>query len=69
VPDTVNGTNYSAGSGSSDTLSTFTTFSGFITEVTSELSNSKTMRKLVAVGHYDAASNTFTAKRINLVQE
>ncbi len=69
VPDPTNGTNFSAGSGAAGILNTFTSFAGFVTEANSEITGGKiTMRKLVAVGHYDAASNTFIAKRINLVQ-
>jgi hypothetical protein len=68
VPDTTNGTNYSVGAGSGLVLNSFTTFSGFITQVGTELST-KSMRKLLAVGRYDAGTNTFTAKRINLVEE
>jgi hypothetical protein len=68
VPDTANGTNYSVGAGGGLVLNTFLTFSGFVTQVGTELST-KTMRKLVAVGRYDTGSNTFTAKRVNLVEE
>ena len=68
VPDTTNGTNYSVGAGSALVLDTFTSFSGFVAQVATELST-KPMRKLVAVGRYDAGTNTFTAKRINLVEE
>lgn len=68
VPDAVNGTNYSVGAGANFILNTFTTFAGFVGQVNTDLSTIK-MRKLVAVGRYDAGSNTFTAKRINLVEE
>ncbi len=70
VPDPTNGTNYSVGAGTALVLDSFTTFAAFMGQVTTELTtNTKTMRKLVAVGRYDPGTNTFTAKRINLVEE
>ncbi len=69
VPDPVNGTNYSVGAGSSAIMYSFTTFSGFTGQVYAELATKGELaRKLVAVGSYDPASNTFTAKRIDLAE-
>jgi len=67
VPDSTNGTNFSVGGGTNTTLFTFTTFSGFVTQIGTELS-SRPVRKLVAVGHYDPSTNSFIAKRVNLVE-
>jgi len=68
VADT-QGTNYSVGGGAGFVIDSFTSFSGFVAKVTSDLNGTTAMRKLVAVGRYDAGTNTFTARRIDLVEK
>jgi hypothetical protein len=67
VPDP-NGTNYSVGAGTQAVMNTFLTFAGLVTQIGTELSASRPMHKLVAVGHYDPGTNTFIAKRIDLAE-
>jgi hypothetical protein len=66
IPDPTNGTNFSVGGGSSLTLDVFSTFSSFANQIGTSL-GAHAVRKLVAVGYYDPATNSFVAKRINLV--
>jgi hypothetical protein len=49
-------------------LAVFHDYSGFLTALGTALNGSNTVLKLVAVGHYNAANNTFTAYRIDMVQ-
>jgi hypothetical protein len=65
IPDP-NGTNFSVGGGSSLTLDVFSTFSSFANQIGTSL-GAHAVRKLVAIGYYDPATNSFVAKRINLV--
>lgn len=68
VPDTTNGTNYAIGAGGQTIMNTFTTFSGLVTQIGTELSASHNLHKLVAVGHYDPSTNSFIAKRIDIAE-
>ncbi len=47
----------------------FNTFAGFLTKIGSTLNGTNALQKLVALGHYDAATGTFTAYRIDLAQQ
>jgi len=67
VPDP-NGTNFSVGAGTQAVMNTFLTFAGLVTQIGTELSASRPMRKLVAVGHYDPGTNTFIAKQVDLAE-
>lgn len=68
VPDTTNGTNYSIGAGGEAIMNTFTSFSGLVAQIGTELSASHNVHKLVAVGHYDPSTNSFIAKRIDIAE-
>ncbi len=68
VPD-ANGTNFSVGGGTGLVLNSFTTFSAFVTQLGTDLNGTTAMRKLVALGHYDDGTKTFTATRIDLVEQ
>lgn len=46
----------------------FHSFAAFVTQIGKVLNGSNGLQNLVAVGHYDSASGTFTAYRIDLVQ-
>jgi len=50
-------------------LSVFHDFASFYSQITTTLNGTNMLERLVAVGHYDSASNTFTAKRIDLLQQ
>jgi hypothetical protein len=47
-------------------ISVFNTASGFATQLAAALNGSTAVGKLVAVGRYDAGTNTFNASRINV---
>jgi hypothetical protein len=47
-------------------MSTFTSAAAFSTQVQTTLNGTTRVNKLVAVGHYDASSNTFNASSINI---
>jgi hypothetical protein len=49
-------------------LAVFHDYASFLTQLNTALNGTNTILKLVAVGKYDQASNTFTAYRIDLVQ-
>ena len=70
VPDPTNSTNFAVGTGGlASTINVYNTFAGFISAIGgTTLSGSAVAIKLVAIGHYNAASNTFTATRIDLVE-
>ena len=55
--------------GNATSLSVFNTAAGFLSQLTSTLNGSTAVFKLVAVGQYDAAANTFQASRINIALE
>jgi hypothetical protein len=46
----------------------FHTFAAYFTQLSTVLNGTNTVQKLVAVGHWDSATNTFTAYRIDIVQ-
>ena len=50
-------------------VSVFTTSSAFATDLSSTLNGSTTVYRVVAVGSYDSASNTFTATRVDVALE
>lgn len=50
-------------------ISVFNSFSAFLTQLGTVLNGTNAVQKLAAVGHYDAASGTFTAQRIDLVRQ
>ncbi len=50
-------------------IAMFNSFSSYLTQLGTSLNGTNTILKLVAVGKWDAASNTFTAYRINMVQD
>ena len=52
--------------GNGDIVSVFNSVSGFITALTSTLNGTNAVYRLVCVGQYSAASNTFTATRVSL---
>jgi hypothetical protein len=49
-------------------LAVFHDYSSFLTNLGTALNGTNTVVTLVAVGHYDATANTFTAHRIDMVQ-
>jgi hypothetical protein len=49
-------------------IAEFHDYNSFLTALNTVLNGTNTIVKLVAVGKYDAATNTFTAYRINMVQ-
>ncbi len=55
--------------GNATSLSVFNTAAGFLSQLTTTLNGSTAVFKLVAVGQYDAATNTFQASRINIALE
>ena len=60
---------FSIGNPSSTTgISVFHTFAAYLTQLNTVLNGTNTMQKLVAVGHWNTATNTFTAYRIDIVQ-
>lgn len=54
--------------GSSTGLAVYQDYSSFLTALGTVLNGTNTVQSLVAVGKYDATSNTFTAYRIDMVQ-
>jgi hypothetical protein len=66
VPDP-NATNFSLGAGSTFSIGTFSTYAGWLSSTQTGLNGTNTVRKFVAVGTYNAATNTFSATRMNLV--
>jgi hypothetical protein len=46
----------------------FQTFAAYLTQLSAALNGTNTVLKLVAVGHWDLATKTFTAYRIDIVQ-
>ncbi|MBS0420890.1 MAG: hypothetical protein JSR66_24480 [Proteobacteria bacterium] len=49
-------------------IALFNSYSSFLTQLNTVLNGTNTILKLVAVGKYDTATNTFTAHSINMVQ-
>jgi hypothetical protein len=47
-------------------ISVFNTAAAFATQLGTTLNGSTAVHKLVAVGHYNAGTNTFNASRINI---
>jgi hypothetical protein len=72
VTPTIDGTltgQFSIGNPSSTTgISVFHTFASYLTQLNTVLNGTNTVQKLVAVGHWDSATNTLTAYRIDIVQ-
>ena len=61
--------NFAIGNPTSTTdVSVFQSFGDYLTQIGTVLNGTNTIEKLVAVGHYDQASATFTASRINMMQ-
>jgi hypothetical protein len=50
------------------TISVFQTFAAYLTQLSAVLNGTNTVLKVVAVGHWDLATKTFTAYRIDIVQ-
>jgi len=68
VPDTTR-TNQLAIGNPTNGLFMFNSYASFLTKVTSTLTGTNALQKLVAVGRYDAATGVFTAYRIDLAQQ
>jgi hypothetical protein len=68
VPDTTRTGQFAIGNPTTG-LTEFNTFSAFSTQIGKLLNGSNALHKLVAIGHYDSADSTFTAYRIDLVQQ
>ncbi len=49
-------------------LSVYHDYSSFVTALGSALNGTNTVLSVVAVGHYNASTNTFTAYRIDMVE-
>jgi hypothetical protein len=49
-------------------VAVFNSYSSFLTDLGTVLNGTNTIQKLVAVGKYNTATNTFTAYRINMLQ-
>jgi hypothetical protein len=49
-------------------LAVFHDYTSFLTDLGTVLNGTNTIQKLVAVGKYDQATNTFTAYRIDMLQ-
>ena len=63
------GSNFSIGAGTGLTMSSFNSFADFAAAVATNLNGTTALRKLVAYGHYDDGTKTFTATRVNLVNQ
>jgi hypothetical protein len=69
VPDGTLTGQFSIGNPSSTTgINVFHTFATYFTQLSTVLNGTNTVQKLVAVGHWDSVTNTFTAYRIDIVQ-
>jgi hypothetical protein len=69
VPDTTLTGQFTVGNPTSTTgLAEFHSFGDFVNDLNTVLNGSNVLLKLVAVGHYNATSNVFTAYRIDAVQ-
>ena len=69
VPDGTVHDQFTIGNPTSTTgLSVFHDIDSFLTQLNTVLNGTNTVQKLVAVGKYNQAANTFTAYRIDLVQ-
>jgi hypothetical protein len=62
------GTEFAIGNATSG-VSQFSTSSGFASDLTSTLNGSTQVFRVVAVGSYDAGTNTFTASRVDVALE
>jgi hypothetical protein len=49
-------------------INVFQTFAAYLTQLNTVINGTNTVQKLVAVGHWSPANNTFTAYRIDIVQ-
>jgi len=68
VPDTTR-TNQLAIGNPTTGLFMFNSYTSFLSKVTSTLSGTNALQKLVAVGRYDTATGVFTAYRVDLAQQ
>ncbi|HET9391533.1 MAG TPA: hypothetical protein VFO44_17935 [Steroidobacteraceae bacterium] len=50
-------------------INEFNSFSAFLTQIEKVLNGTNALQKLVAIGHYDSATGTFKAYRIDLVPQ
>jgi hypothetical protein len=49
-------------------ISVWNGYSDFLTALTTFLNGTNSLQKLVALGHYDQTTNTFTAYRVDALQ-
>ena len=68
VPDATISGQFAIGNAANG-VAEFNSFASFLTKISSTLNGTNALQKLVAVGRYDAATGTFTAYRIDLVQQ
>jgi len=68
VPDTTRTGQFAVGNPTAG-LSEFNSFAGFVEGVDHLLNGVNAMQQLVAIGHYDSATDTFSAYRIDLAQQ
>jgi hypothetical protein len=71
VPDPTVTNQYSLGNPVSTTtaqISVWNGYSDFLTALTTFLNGTNSLQKLVALGHYDQTTNTFTAYRVDALQ-
>ncbi|MDE2261853.1 MAG: hypothetical protein KGL45_04960, partial [Gammaproteobacteria bacterium] len=66
---TISGGNQFAIGNSKNGVSSFSTPSGFASDLTSTLNGSTSVYRVVAIGSYDASTNTFTASRVDVALE
>ena len=66
---TISGANQFAIGNATNGVSVFGTSSAFATDLSSALNGSTAVYRIVAVGSYDSASNTFTATRLDVALE
>ena len=57
-----------AASAATPAINVFQTFAAYLTQLNTVINGTNTVQKLVAVGHWSPANNTFTAYRIDIVQ-
>ncbi len=55
------------GGSGSGTLNIYLSYAEFETALASKLTGTTTVRRVLAIGHYDSASNTFTARQIDVI--
>jgi len=66
---TISGGNQFAIGNATNGISVFSTPSAFVSDLTSTVTGSTPVFKVVAIGSYNAATNTFTASRVDVALE